>query len=622
MIKHLFSATLFVLFLLPYAAAPFAQTPDLKILTEFAREGDNVLAATRYKIPPDYHAYANKPGGTGLPTKLDFTLEGEGSMPTLYPAGDPEPDPFSPKITINAYNGEITLLTVLPSDSAGKMYVASLDMLLCSSRNCLPFKETLSGQTPNAFPPLSGVSWATAAKNLLAGEGASLGALSLEEGSAPPPLAETGAKAVPTETAGAGLVNAPEDFDLNLKPQYADSSVEIYSLGQALLLGLIAGLLLNAMPCVLPVLTMKVSGLLLMGDADNPGQLRAFRRHNIWFASGVLTFFTFLALILGALDMMWGQLYQNETVILLMLLMVFLMGLSMLGVFNLPAFDLKLGANVKNPDAHSFVTGFVSTFLATPCSGPLLGGALAWAFSQPLPVLLAVFWAIGIGMALPYFVFSVWPGLVKILPHPGAWMYLLERSLGFLLLGTALYLLTILPQDKRVGVLTVLLIVAAGAWLWGKFCGLDAPPLRRKISGVAGVLAVGLAIFWILKPPAPGLQWRSFSPEDFASALGKRNMLVEFTADWCPNCKFLESTVLSGKSMRGLQKNYDLELVRVDLTRDDPYGQRLLQMLGSKSIPLTAIFPQGPDASRPMVLRDVYGKKTLDKALSETLDGA
>lgn len=609
----LFRVFFFVLGLsLSLGASSFAQNPDVKIIVEFARDGERVLAATRVSIPPEYHTYAHEPGGMGLPTKLDFSIAGEKSAPTLYPAGTVKADPLAPGTKVNVYTGEELLLTELPQDSRGQPYAATLEMLLCSSKHCLPYKETIDGVTPDSPPPLKNVFWASTAKALLR----EAGEIPVAAKNDPSPSA-TGAPLQGKDDANV----VPAKFDLDLDPQYAEPAAEIYSLGQAILLGIFAGLLLNAMPCVLPVLTMKVSGILLMGGVNNKESVRAFRMHNIWFSLGVMTFFTFLAIVLAGADLMWGQLYQNQAVILCMLILVFLMGLSMLGVFNLPVFDLKLGTNVRNPELHSFLTGLVSTFLATPCSGPLLGGALAWALSQTVAVTISVFWAIGAGMALPYLIFSIWPNLIKILPRPGSWMYALERALGFLLLGTALYLLTILPQDKRVSALAVLLVLAAGAWLWGKFCGLNASSTRRRVCGVCAVALVCAAVVWILKPPAPDLKWQNFSPDVFTAELGRKNMLVEFTADWCPNCKFLESTVLSGKSMRGLQKNYDLELVRVDLTRDDPYAQRLLQMLGGKSIPLTAIFPQGPDASRPIVLRDVYGKKTLNKALRELLDG-
>lgn len=615
---------LVVVFLTAPGWAAVSITPSF----EFARYGNNTLVYISYTIPDKYHSYANVPGGTGLPTKLTFTLQGQGQMPILYPAGTESRDIFDPQKKVNTYTGDIHLLGVLPPESSGKFYAAAIDMLLCSNRHCMPYKETFTGNIPSSIPWLSDVKWQSDAKQLLTQEDDAVGTMLLEEGKPPPPIAEGRYSVEPRKNPdnpeqeinkGENAIDVPEDFDLSLIPVYGNEDLEIYSLGKALILGLIAGLLLNAMPCVLPVLTLKVTGLLLANNIPEATRIKSFRAHNLCFAAGIISFFTILAFLLGAADMMWGQLYQNQLVLLLMLLIVFLMGLSMLGVFTLPALDLKIGANTRNPMLKSFITGFISTFLATPCSGPLLGGVLAWAFTQPLSILLAIFIAVGMGMALPYIAFSIWPNMARILPRPGNWMYIFEHILGFLLLGTAIYLFTILPQEKHTHILITLLIISAAAWLWGKFCGLNAPVIRRRIYGFAVILLICGSLFWIMRAAPPQPDWQNFSPQEFLGNLGKKNMLVEFTADWCPNCKFLEATVLSDNNLHSWQKNYGLDLIRVDLTNPNPYGQRLLEMLGSKSIPLTAIFAKGPNSFKPLVLRDIYGQQTLARALNSQL---
>lgn len=592
---------------------------DLNVSFHFARYGNSILAAMRYAIPQGYHAYAHDADSTGKPTELDFTLEDEGSIPVLYPQGREEKDIFDPSLIVPVYEDETTLLAVLPAGSTGKLYVAELQMLLCSNRNCRPVRESYTGSVPTVIPLLGDVAWKDNVLPLLANEGKALGALSLEKGRAPAPQLRKDRSSQTTPAPGARALpdndGKDADFTLSIRPHYANAELEIYTLGKALLLGLLAGLILNAMPCVLPVLTIKVSGILLLGNLSDKKKVRLFRAHNLCFAAGIMTLFTALALVLGMADLMWGQLYQNHTLLVIMVLLVFLMGLSMLGVFTLPVFDLHAGAGSKNPCLQSYLTGLISTFLATPCSGPLLGAVLAWAFTQPLHTIIAIFWAVGLGMALPYLIFAVWPACVKILPQPGRWMYVLEHLLGFFLLGTALYLLSILPADKHMQTLGVLLALSLGAWLWGKFFNISAPLIRRRIGGVVAGCLIAASVFWLVQPPAPHPEWQKFSPQAFREDLGKKNMLVEFTADWCPNCKFLEATVLSASNMRSLQKRYNLELVRVDLTNSDSNAEKLLEMLGSKSIPLTAIFPGDASYDKPLVLRDIYGRKTLDRAL-------
>lgn len=625
-----FPAFLAAIFLFFCCVAESLAAEEVPVQLRFARQDDRVYVLAGFDIPPEYHAYAHNYDAAGKPTKFDFVLEGEGAMPALYPQGVEEQDIYDPSAKILAYTGRIDILAILPNYSSGKLYAATLDMLLCSSRRCIPVATHLSGQVPERIQPLAEAPWRAYAESLLKSQSASSGALSLEEGLPPPPKTaspDSGNDSSPRSRQDAGddgatgVRGAPigemEGFASEFSPRYADENVEIYSLGKALLMGLLAGLLLNAMPCVLPVLTLKVSGILLMGNLDDRQKLRSFRAHNICFAAGIMTLFTALALILGVADLMWGQLYQSQAVLLVLLIIVFLMGLSMLGVFSLPAFDLRIGQNTRNPMLQSYLTGLVSTFLATPCSGPLLGGVLAWAFIQPLPVLMAVFWSVGMGMGLPYIAFSIWPRFAHLLPRPGAWMHGFERALGFLLLATALYLLSILPQEKHMQIMIVLLLTSFGAWLWGVWCDIGAPRWRRMLGNACAGIFLVASFVWVLQPAAPAPHWQEFTPELFAKDIGKRPMLVEFTADWCPNCKFLEASVLGTKKMTAWQRQYDLQLVRVDLTSSNPYAEKLLTQLGSRSIPLTALFPAGEKARSPLILRDIYGADSLEAAMRE-----
>lgn len=619
---------------------------------ETAAEGGNLVGALHLTLPKGVHAYAHDPGDAGRPTMLSFSVDGGPAQPVWYPEGAVQRDFYDTSATIFVYEGEVTLYVLLPAADAGKPYTAHVSMLLCSTRNCTPVNQQFQGVIPRAELPLVDMPWAARWRDLkkhpprLAEGGGTqalpaFGAAAPQSAGSDPVSAEgqgnaaSGGKSAgiarwlaaqngaDAPADGTGLEEEkgqkalpPPDGFVSLTPRYVDESAEIAGLGKALLFGILAGLLLNAMPCVLPVLTFKVSGLLMVGGYDKEG-LKNFRRHNICFAAGVMTLFSALALVLGLADLMWGQLYQSQPVLLVMLMLVFLMGLSMLGVFTLPVIDLKTGANTKNPCLQAYFTGLVSTFLATPCSGPLLGGVLGWAFTQPLIVVVVVFWAVGLGMALPYVLFSIWPVLARILPKPGAWMHVFERVVGFFLLGTALYLLSILPVEKHMQVLSVLLVVALCAWLWGQFCGISAPPLRRRIVGLVSLGLLLASIVWVLRPAAPLAQWREFNPQTFEATLGHKPMLLEFTADWCPNCKFMEATVLTDERLRRLQARYGMELVRVDLTNANAYAVRLLEALGSKSIPLTALFPAGKDSTAPLVLRDVYGGETLERALGE-----
>lgn len=596
---------------------------------QFAREGDGIVAAVTLRLPSGAHAYARESGDAGRPASLTFRLNGGDALPVWYPAGDMQRDYYDKNATVYVYDSGTTLFARLPGDGAGSPYAARLSLLVCTRHNCLPVDLPLKGAVPASLPDAARQPWH--------GEWVKLSASPPEEAGEAPArrfsLAGGGDRggpvwtAVDPEVAGAlppsvaPLPPPPGEFDFQLAPRYSDEALEISHLGKALLLGLAAGLLLNVMPCVLPVLTLKITGLLLLGGKSNARGLRRFREHNIFFSLGIITLFTLLALILGGADLMWGQLYQQQSVLLVLLVLIFLMGLSMMGVFTLPIIDLKAGSRCSSRRLQAYLSGFVSTFLATPCSGPLLGGVLGWAFTQPLFSIMVVFWAVGLGMALPYILFSIWPQLAHILPRPGAWMKTFERIVGFCLLGTALYLLSILPAERHLHVLMVLLLTSFGAWLWGRFCGLNAPPLRRGLGGVAGVVLLALSLVWVLQPAPPLPRWKDFSSHEFARELGKKNLLLEFTADWCPTCKFVEASVLTDERLRRWKDRYDMELVRVDLTAPNAFATRLCEALGSKSIPVTALFPAGEEARQPVVLRDVYTAGDLERALERAFAG-
>ncbi|MEG1610931.1 MAG: thioredoxin family protein, partial [Bilophila sp.] len=173
-----------------------------------------------------------------------------------------------------------------------------------------------------------------------------------------------------------------------------------------------------------------------------------------------------------------------------------------------------------------------------------------WAALQPLPVVMAVFAATGIGMSLPYLLLAAYPRAARILPKPGAWTGIMERLVGFFLMGTAVYLLSILPESQRLSALVTLLVASLAAWIWGQWGGLRASGRQKAFTGGLAVLMVASAIWWSVQPPAKPAPWERFDPQTFRTALHTEPLLVEFTADWCPSCKVLERTVLTPARLR------------------------------------------------------------------------
>jgi thiol:disulfide interchange protein DsbD len=400
----------------------------------------------------------------------------------------------------------------------------------------------------------------------------------------------------------------------SLRPEPFRTEVEIASLGEALFFGLLAGLILNLMPCVLPVISLKFSALpAVSAVADNRARRRMFREHCLLFAAGILTWFCISALLLGGAGRLWGEVFQQPVIPAVLGLVLFLLALSLFGVFYLPVFDFRLG-RTGHPRRQAFVGGLLATLLATPCSGPLLGAVLAWAVDKPMFLLVPAVFSVGVGMALPYLLMSLNPGLVRLLPKPGPWALRLEQLLGFLLMGSVVYISTLLPEHWVGPFLYNLLAVAAAAWLWGSIGSLNAGRTRRIAARVAACALLLLSVTWGLHAAVPDRGWENFDPERFSAALGREPMLLDFTADWCPSCKALEYATLSPGRMEDLRKRYNVRTIKVDLTRDAEAGNALLRALRSSSIPLIALFPAGEKAARPVVLRDLVTPGQLGEA--------
>lgn len=579
-----------------------------------------------------YHSYTHdSPGGVyPLNVRLDQTLAGAG---VVYPPGRETRDIFEPDKTVHIYEGRTPVLLLFPGAQPAPEATVQISMLACSEERCVPIRAILPlPPRPRQLPelltllPWTKGAWRTVSPVPLEGSSPAIGGEQVELGATTSVFSSLRDISPDQDEADTVSLFPPASSDLAALPVFSPrpfaASLEVTGLGKALLFGLLAGLVLNVMPCVLPVITLKINTMLQGGSS--PENMIRFRRHNLWFAVGILFWFAVLALLFGLAGYAWGQIFQNNVFLLIMLGIVFALALTMFDVFHLPVLDLHGPQQGKTeehmPRANAFLTGLLATLLATPCSGPLLGGVLGWSLMQGLPVLITVFMATGIGMALPYLGMALWPKAATLLPRPGSWMLAMERILGFLLLGTCLYLLTILPASLVLPALALLLALAFSAWIWGTWGECRAAGLRRVFLIIlCTALPLGAAGMAFSPKTGNEISWKIYSPELFADLLGKRPLFVEFTADWCPTCKVLEQTTLAPKHLLPLVEENDLLLIRVDLTRDDPSAQSLLKSLGSASIPMLAVFPEGDAAHSPVILRDIYTVEQMRGAVKQAL---
>jgi len=586
--------------LLLLARPALAESLPVAASWELAALPGGGLVAVLWLTPGEgYKTYGADPGEAGMPTRAEATLTPRGlPLEVLYPPGKPAADLYEPDKTVNVYAGPTPLFIPLPGDlPEGFGLSAKVSLLACTDTSCWPLliESDFSSRQVASPPDAQTRPW----WGLYAG----LAAARAEEAGKPAPA-----------VARAPAASAEWTFT----PRALAPHLEVDSLLKALPLALLAGFLLNLMPCVLPVACLKLSGLLAACHSSKGGcdRYALIREHNLYFAAGVLAYFCTLALILGLADMAWGQLFQSPGLILGASVVLFALGLSLFGVYYLPVVDLKIAARPgSNPKLQAFSTGILATLLATPCSGPFLGGVLAWTLLQSPGVVVAVFVGIGAGMSLPYLGLALRPELTRFVPQPGPWMNRLEKLAGFLLMAACLYFLSILPQPMLLPALAAVLATAFSCHVWGSWTSLSQTTFTRwSIRLAALALCVGASL-WAARPPAPeDAHWERFEPQAFAQALGQDHLLVDFTADWCPTCKALEKTVLTPKTLESLRKRYGARAIKVDLTRENPEAMALLKALGSASIPLAALFPKGEASKSPLILRDLFTSGQLEGA--------
>lgn len=587
----------------------------------FSAEDRQLVAALRLTPPDGLKLYSHDPGPTGKPTVLTVTTPA-GPATLRYPPGTPVPDPFQPDVLVGTYPPGTHIFAVLPADYAGGPLSIVLDGLLCSATSCIPVNQPAT-HTPVGppWPPLPQALVSELATTLQTTP-------TLRAPSSPPaPLAKT---AAPPHSDGPPLGLPP------LSPQYFAPGLEVQGLGRAMVLAVLAGLILNVMPCVLPVVMLKLRGFAAAGtmagaSADQSTRNSALRQYAVWFALGILTWFAALALLFAQVTIGWGEIFQEPWLVVALCALLFALGLSLLHVFTLPIIDVAGPATgpAADGDAHSgaqskrmssFTSGLLATLLATPCSGPFLGGVLAWALPQPPMVTAAVLLSVGFGMALPYVVLALAPGLLRHFVLPPRIGMAVELIAAFFLFGTVIYLLGVLPHAYVQPALIALLITAVGAWMWGNLTGPQHDwPRRYATRAVAGLLVV-TTVWWAGSPRLLTAHWRDYQPEHFASQLGDTRFLVDFTAEWCVSCKALDHTVLTPENLTRWQGEYDLTFVRVDLTEHNTASEAFLRALGSHSIPTVALFATGGEARTPLVLRDLFTTGQLEDAMRATFD--
>jgi len=390
-------------------------------------------------------------------------------------------------------------------------------------------------------------------------------------------------------------------------------------------MALLAGLLLNIMPCVLPVIPLKVLGLVSSAGESR----RRFVTLGLAFAGGIMLFFAGLGVVNIVLRVVaqtvfrWGEHFQSSGFRVAMALLVTAMAANLFGLFTVTApgrWIGRVGGGAAGPgETHltAMGAGVLTAVLSTPCSFAILTTALAWAQRMPVWLGTTAILLIGVGMAAPYAILTAFPGLVRKLPRPGRWMEIFKQSMGFLLLLVAIWLVSTLGGlAYPLWVAGYGVVLAFCLWMWGGWVRFDAPAGRRyAVRAVAVVLAVAGG-FWMLRPPGPpAVAFEPFDEGRIAAARkAGRVVLVDFTASWCLTCRTVEALVYDDPDVAAELQRRGVLAVKGDIsTRDLPANRMLYDELGEPGVPVTVIFPPGD--SPPIRLPGLFGKDDLLRAL-------
>ncbi len=556
-----------------------------RVHLEAVRVGDQPAIAAVFEGSPDLHYYAraetaSSPGGD---LKIAASAPGVTFAAPVYPAWQTFRDPGLEK-DVEVYAGDFTVYVRLANRPQQPVDVTvTIRGQACTSQYCMPpFTQTLTTKLdPGAADSWRQVSVAAA-----------------------PPVTPTTAPQPAESTAPAVLP---------------------YATWVYYLLALAAGLSINLMPCVLPVIPLILMRLIEQSKRSRHSRITS----GAAFCIGIVLFFLAFALVSILINLWTGtaldlnSLFRYPVAVIVLFLAIVLFGLAMLDVVT-PALPSSIAARQGSGSGivGSLGMGFFAALLSTPCSGALLGFVLVWAQTQSRLVSSTAFTLMGLGMALPYAVLVAVPSLLARLPKPGLWMDLFKKSTGFLLFFIAIKLtLAALPKDRLLNVLMYGVIFSFCVWMWGKWVDFSTPAARKwTVRAIATVVAV-LAGLWLLPGHAASqaiaIDWQPYNATAIQQAKAQgRPILLDFTADWCTNCKVLDRRVFQNAEVAALVKQKGVLAIRADTTSFDyPATKDLKDLYGEAgNVPVTILLLPNNQQEKK---RGIFDKAWLLEALKK-----
>jgi len=406
----------------------------------------------------------------------------------------------------------------------------------------------------------------------------------------------------------------------------AENTWADYPVALALALAVLAGLILNVMPCVWPVIPIIIMRILNQAGQNKTKSVAL----GLAFCLGIVLFFAALAVLnivlrLGyATVLQWGDLLRSGAFVLGLTLLMVIMALFMFGVFTigLPA-SVTGKAEGGKGYAGSIGMGFLAAILSTPCSFAILAAAFAWAQTQTLPLSTVVMLLMGLGMAAPYAVLTSMPSLLQRLPKPGRWMELFKQAMGFLFLAIAVKLLAALPGHRLIGALYFSVALAFCVWMWGGWVNYATSPGRKwTVRMIAVCLVILCTALFLPAHAGESIEWRSYDRTVIDEAIKNRQpVLIDFMAEWCLSCKIVEKTVYTRKTITELIKRKGVLPVRADTTQRTYQATiDLREVYNEPGVPVSILLVPGRD--EPVRLRGIVIGAELKKALKALPDKA
>ncbi|GAC1348469.1 MAG: thioredoxin family protein [Acetobacteraceae bacterium] len=624
--------------------------------TDAVAAGRPFRVALRLVLAPGWHTYWQNPGDAGAAPEIAVEVpDGSSVGPIAWPV--PRRVPEGPVMTY-AYTGEVVLpLEITPGTGAQHIDVAA-NWLVCE-RLCVPEAGRFTLDLPSGAPAPSAQAKLFAATDALmprpspfAARVAGDGTLSLSgEGLSPatvrdawffpasaglvdqadrPAEVRAGVVAIPLRpardfAAASGLAGVVVLRDaggqesalaVEAAPGGAPAGTGL-DLGRMLLAAALGGLLLNLMPCVFPILAMKAMAVARLSGQER----RRVRAHALSYTAGVVLTFAALGLVLlvaraAGSATGWGFQLQSPAFVAVMAWVLFLVGLNLSGVFQIGPGFAGVGQGLAGRGGHvgSFATGALAVLVATPCTAPFMGTAIAAALAAPVAATVLIFVALGLGMAAPYAVLALAPGLVGLLPRPGRWMDVLRGGLAFPMYGAAAWLVWVVSlQAGSSGVLAVasgMVLLGFGAWSLGLAqWGGGRPARLGRLAALLALVATGAVLAGIAASPLEAARPGADTAERFTPArldalrAEGRPVFVNMTAAWCVTCLVNERLALAPDVVRQAFAEHGVAYLKGDWTRGDPAITAYLRAHDRDGVPLYVLYkPGAPPRVLPQIL--------------------